>query len=96
MPSTFCCYFYRTDVTDQSDIFKMLNLVFSAFRLHRHGLHISGEEPKLIVLRRISQKNGFSFGLTAVGIRQLHMMLLMVILLRSFRVRVQLLLMNYH
>ena len=96
MPSTFCCYFYRTDVTDQSDILKMLNLVFSAFHLHRHGLHISGEEPKLIVLRRISQKNGFSFGLTAVGIRQLHMMLLMVILLHSFRVRVQLLLMNYH
>ena len=84
-----------SNLTDFSDILKMTNLIFSVFNLHRHGLHIFGEEPKIMVQSRTSQKSVFNFGLAVVAIRQLHMMLLMVnstLLIQCFNV--QRLLMN--
>lgn len=44
----------------------------------RHGLHIFGGEPKVMVLKRILQKNDFSSGSVAVLTLLHHMMLLMV------------------
>jgi len=41
----------------------------------RHGLYTSGEEPKLMVLRKILLMTGFSFGLVATHKLQILMML---------------------
>jgi hypothetical protein len=41
----------------------------------RHGLYTSGEEPKLMVLRKILLMTGFSFGLVATHMLQILMML---------------------
>lgn len=60
----------------------MLNLTVLAIYsiLYRHGLHTSGEEPKLMVLRSTLPKSGLNFGSVAVDTHLVRMMLLMVIL----------------
>jgi hypothetical protein len=53
----------------------LLNLIYGIYDKFRHGLYTSGEEPKLMVLRKILLMTGFSFGLVATHKLQILMTL---------------------
>jgi hypothetical protein len=53
----------------------LLNRIYEIRAKFRHGLYTSGEEPKLMVLRKILLMTGYSFGLVATHLLQILMML---------------------